>query len=586
MKAMRRGIAGLAVVAAALWAAWMWFFCRLYVGPDEMAVITTKTGAPLPPGQILAQKGQRGIQEDVLGEGRYFLNPFLHDWRIVPVVMIPIGKVGVVTAKVGADLPQGEFLADPGQKGVWKRVLGPGKYRLNPYGYHIEIVDAKSIPIGYVGVVTALSGEPAPAGDFAGPGQKGVRREILQPGLYYVNPKRFKIDVLEVGLNQVSLLGRQGGEVLTKRLSVMADEQQRANTANQLAQSLLRQQQEDRESYAEKSSILGFRGWAPLGRAARTAGQEAAKRPPLPDAPAESAAAFVLNQFVSFPSYDGFEVSLDMTVEFELLPERIAGIFRTYGDLPAVVEKALMPQILSVSRLKGSAYKVTDFILGEGREKFQADLTDALKRVMGEREIVIHNALIRHVDVPADILTPIREASIAVEQDKTNKTRQGTAKKQAELNTEMSLIEQRGEQVRQETLKLVGEIRAAQELEVATIAAETQKTVAEIQSRTAEYNARRVRVEGEAAAQAVRLVEGERARGYQLKAAAFGDPEAFALWEFASRLRPDLRIRVIHAGPGTLWTDLQRATMGDLGGARILGVPAPAPAHGAGVPAP
>ena len=49
----------------------------VYVGPDQMAVITAKTGDALPPGQILAKKGQQGIQEDVLGEGRHFLNPWM-----------------------------------------------------------------------------------------------------------------------------------------------------------------------------------------------------------------------------------------------------------------------------------------------------------------------------------------------------------------------------------------------------------------------------------------------------------------------------------------------------------------------------
>ena len=54
---------------------WEWGFCRFYVYPDQMAVITAKTGAALKPGQILAQEGQMGIQEQVLGEGRHFRNP-------------------------------------------------------------------------------------------------------------------------------------------------------------------------------------------------------------------------------------------------------------------------------------------------------------------------------------------------------------------------------------------------------------------------------------------------------------------------------------------------------------------------------
>src|SRR5205823_11546161 len=126
-------------------------------------------------------------------------------------------KIGIVTSKVGNNLPEGEFLAKPGEKGIWRNVLGAGKYRFNPVGYQIDIVDALSVPIGYVGVVTSLSGEQAPEEKFAQAGQKGVRADILQPGLYYVNSHEFKVDIVEVGVNQVSLLGgKQGGNVFTK----------------------------------------------------------------------------------------------------------------------------------------------------------------------------------------------------------------------------------------------------------------------------------------------------------------------------------------------------------------------------------
>lgn len=274
-----------------------------------------------------------------------------------------------------------------------------------------------------------------------------------------------------------------------------------------------------------------------------------------------------LNQFVEFPSRDGFEISLDMTLEFELLPENIAWIYRTYGDLPAVVDKIIMPQILSVSRLKGSAYRAKDFIVGEGREKFQTDLTETLRSALHDKRIIIHNALIRHVNVPAQILSPIQEASIAAEQDLTNKEKQNTARKQAELNTELTLIEQRREQVAQETEKLRAEIKAGQEREVARIQAETLKNVSEIEFGTAQIRAEKTRTLGQAAARVVEWVEGEKARGYELKAKAFRDPQAFSLWEFARLLNPEVNIHILHAGPGTLWTDLEKARLGDLGGA-------------------
>ena len=68
----------------------------------------------------------------------------------------------------------------------------------------------------------------------------------------------------------------------------------------------------------------------------------------------------------------------------------------------------------------------------------------------------------------------------------------------------------------------------------------------------------------------MKLVENEKAHGSQMKTQAFGDPVAFNLWELAGSLRPDLRINILHSGPGTLWTDLQKASLGELGGATLL----------------
>ena len=73
-----------------------------------------------------------------------------------------------------------------------------------------------SIPIGYAGVTTSLSGEQAPSGQFANDKQKDVHKDVFQPGLYYVNAKEYNVDVPEIGINQVSLLGEGGSKVVTK----------------------------------------------------------------------------------------------------------------------------------------------------------------------------------------------------------------------------------------------------------------------------------------------------------------------------------------------------------------------------------
>ena len=46
-------------------------------------------------------------------------------------------------ARQAAAVPPGDILApDDLSKGVWRRVLGPGPYRLNPEGYDIAVLSA------------------------------------------------------------------------------------------------------------------------------------------------------------------------------------------------------------------------------------------------------------------------------------------------------------------------------------------------------------------------------------------------------------------------------------------------------------
>ena len=578
-------LAGLAVLAAAAFA-FLWTFCRVYVPEGCMAVVTAKTGRPLPPGQILAEKGEKGVLREVLGEGRHFLDPVNNEWKVVPATTIPLGSVGVVTSKVGKELPPGDILApDDLSKGVWRRVLGPGTYRLNPEGYDIAVFSAVSIPIGYVGVVTSLAGEPAPEGSFAGPGQKGVREQALQPGLYYVNPRAHQVDLVEVGMNQVSIMGRAGSVVLTKSQVSNA-----SSALDELQQNALNRQQAIRDQWvsanegfqnaAEANRNLALnvapaaaaapvrKAAAPAGRARanqKVAYEAAAEAPavaaagtvPASSLPQSDAVAFGMDQFVQFPSSDGFSILIDMTVEFEILPAEISRVYMLYGDLPAVVGKIILPQILSVSRIKGSGYKAREFIDGEGRQKFQEEMTRELVSVLGEKHILVRNAIVRHVEVPADILAPMQAASESKEQDLTNRTRQETAKKQALLNTEVALVAQLRREVEQETEKLVATIGAETRRAVATTNAATKVRVAEIGLERAKVEAQAAKVKGEAAVQADFLVSNEEALGEQRRAAVFQDPATLADLAFADALPEKLRVRVLHAGEGTLWTDLK-----------------------------
>ena len=578
IEAKNLAVAG-GIAAAALFAVvflFMWFFCRIDVPEGYMAIVTSKTGDELPPGAILAEPGQKGVQRIPLAEGRHFLNPVNNDWRLVPVTEIRAGSIGVVTSKTGRELPPGEILAaDADSKGVWKDVLGPGTYRLNPEGYSIDIRSAINIPIGYVGVVTSQTGRPAAKGAFAGPGEKGVMERILQPGLYYINPRAYQVDVVEVGMNQVSIVGKSGTVVLTKAQNTSA------NGLGDLQERTLQRQNAKRSEYIAEnadlvqsykftpSSLGSSRTSSPYGlpeqkqRGRKTAtkkkadASEAAEAKPA--ALESDSAVFGMDQFVQFPSSDGFAIMLDMTVEFELMPESISRIFMLYGDLPAVVGKIILPQILSVSRMKGSGYKAREFIDGEGRQKFQREMTDELVRVLGEKGIIVKNAIVRHVEVPADILAPIQATSIAKEQDLTNKTQQETAKKQAELNTELAKVDQLRREVEQETQKLVATIAAETAKSVAAIGAEAKLKVAEINLERAKIQAMITETRGQAEVDARFAVDNETALGVQRRARVFRDSSTLADLKFAESVNPEVSIKILHSGPGTLWTDMKGA---------------------------
>jgi len=195
---------GLLFFGTAFW----WFFCRIEPGPDQIAILIRKTGRDLAPHQILAtEKGQKGIQLDVLPEGRYFLNPFTWGWRFHRITDIPAGKLGVQTRLFGDELPPGDIIAGSTTKGIVREVLRPGKYRINPYAFKVELFDATSVRPGSVGVVTSLIGEDVLKDEIpekernaflVSPGRKGVVKEVLDPGTYYLNP--YLVNVVEVNL--------------------------------------------------------------------------------------------------------------------------------------------------------------------------------------------------------------------------------------------------------------------------------------------------------------------------------------------------------------------------------------------------
>ncbi len=121
-------------------------------------------------------------------------------------------NLGVVTSKVGAPLRPGQLLAEENQKGIKKRIMGPGMYYVHPRMMTVTPVKAVDIPAGYVGVVTQYVGEPLPPDQplATRPDQQGIAADVLGPGTYYLNPHAKKVDRIDARYQKFSMEEAEG----------------------------------------------------------------------------------------------------------------------------------------------------------------------------------------------------------------------------------------------------------------------------------------------------------------------------------------------------------------------------------------
>ena len=469
-----------------------------------------------PAGQF-AEEGQIGVLEQMRGPGRHFYCPLWWQRDVVPDVVVYPGQIAIVTSKLGDSLDEGEFLVDyragdktkkDGElgdtihKGVLRKALGPGRYRINPYGYEHEIVTRKhevdgkqvkhsgwvEIPTGYVGVETYLANNPQLGKN------KGVQSDVLPPGLYPVNPTERQIDIVEIGYREVSITVQK--QIRDKRIV-----------------------------YDESGEPMA-----------------------------------VSETGINFPSNDGFNIQLDFTAVWGVMPSQAPPIVRTFGNVGAVEQKVILPQSESICRNNGSKMGAVELLVGDTRQKFQLDTSAQFQEVLKAKNVTLLYGLVRHIYIPRDVRIPIQNGYIANELKLTRSQERDTAKTEARLREEEKKVGLMSEKVRVETEKLVANILAEGEREAREISAETERKVAAVDRKVAELEAKRDVVLGKANAGAEELQRRAKADKFRMAVEAFGSGGAYTKWQFAEGLPDTIDLNLFYAGEGTLWTDLKNIT--------------------------
>ena len=503
-------------ILLALYGCFLWFVCRVYVPEGNSLLLRYKgplilgTASEPEPGR-LAQPGELGVMEEMRGPGRHFYNPIYWERKIVPDVMIYPGQIGVVTSKVGKSLPPGEFLVDGNldgdhrtqHQGILRKVFGPGRYRANPYAYEFKIVGRE---------VTSFGNQEKTSGWVEIPtGYVGVvTMQADNPSLDLIAGIQDK--VLQPGLYPINPKEQQIDiiNVGYRETSIQTEKQVARDGST---------------AYDEQGEPLA-----------------------------------VSDTGINFPSNDGFDIQLDFSAIWGVMPSDAAEIVRMFGNIDAVREKVIEPQSESICRNNGSKMGAVELLIGESREAFQTSVSEEFQSVLAEKHISLLYGLVRHIYIPQEVRAPIQKGYVADELKLTRDEETITARMEANLREAESKVELEAERIRVDTERMRANVMAEGEKEAKEIEAETEKLVAAIDRETAELDAEKTVMLGRAESGAKQMSAEATADKFRLAVEAFGNPGAYNKWQFAEELPTDLELKLFYAGEGTLWTDLQSIT--------------------------
>lgn len=456
---------------------------RIDVPSGHIAVLTRKTGKDITNDELIAPDAEsKGIQTNLLTEGRYFYNPYTWDWGVYPMIDVPANKMGVRVRQFGKNLPYGQFLSQAeDQKGIISEVLRPGRYPLNAaisgeekkrdkqdYVEVVELHDPIIVSAGFRGVVTNLAGPFAvdPNVFLVPKGSRGVQKETLGEGTYYMNPYEYKINIVDC-------------------------RSQRLNLA---------------EEYD-----LGFPSrdgfWISLGAIV-----EYRIKP-------ERAAEV----FVTFN-----ETKNDHEGESPINEE--------------LVKKVIMPAARSFCRISGSNRSGREFIGGDTRITFQKSFQDELQKQCSPHGIEIVQALITRIKPPQPIAKPVQDREVSRQNALKFHEQKLQQDEEAKLAIEKALINQKQKlvQARQAVVKKTTEAERRQKVEVTQ--AEQAKAVARKNLEAVADQSDAITFRKKAEASIIDQQNIAEAAGWKKAVQAFGgDGDAYAKYVLFLKLAPSFK---------------------------------------------
>jgi regulator of protease activity HflC (stomatin/prohibitin superfamily) len=394
---------------------------------------------------IISYNGENGRQADILSEGLN-ISPFInviYDITDSPTVVIPDNMVGLLTAKDGMPLNDGEFIAPDwvtpdmehkrdsienamlkadnflrsgGRKGPQLNVLRPGEYKINNYLFDVEIVNATRVRPGNVGVIVSKVGQvpnniqrEADGGELANPvvdkGFRGIWKQTLTPSTYYINTRAYDVYTFDTRVQT----WKYAGNYKTAEIDLTVDGQKGEITQNR-----------------QESVIAKDKNAADDAMATKTK--------------------------------DGWEVHVNCRLLVQIDAKDAPYILSSIGDLQKLEDKVITPLVRSQVRNQGELVEATEFVTR--RTEIESEIEKVLIREAIKSRVKVKEFRMTSVAIPPELLVPDKRKQLATKLQNTYREEQKAFHAKVETDKAKAQAEQQPELVRAQIQKQADKERA------------------------------------------------------------------------------------------------------------------------------
>jgi uncharacterized membrane protein YqiK len=509
------------------------FILRVFLGmvivPENKVGLVTKKFVlfgrekALPDGRIIATRGEAGFQAKALAPGLYWgMWPWQYSVGMQSFTIIPEGKIGLVLANDGAEIPTGailarrvesdnfqdteKFLNNNGQKGRQTSYITAGTYRINLFAFTVTIADMVSIKENMVGIVTTLDGIPIEGGQIAGKqipghnnfqdidvflknnGNRGLQPSIVLAGSYNINP--WAIQIEEIPMTDVpigfvgvviSYIGEDGKDL-------------------------------SGESFKHGNIVsIGLGGFLmePYGPLKYPFNKYIMKVELVPttnlvlnwaNARNESHQLDKNLSTITVRSRDGFPFNLDVSQIIHIPATEAPKVIARFGSMSNLVSQVLEPTIGNYFRNSAQDSDVISFLIS--RKERQQSAKEHIKAVLDDYNVNAVDTLIGDILPPESLMKTLTDRKIAEEEQKTYQIQRMAQEQRQGMEKETAIADMQKEIV-----------KAQQNVEIA------QRT-ADATVKKAEGDANSLKLQVDAEATATKMRAGAEAEATKARAGA------------------------------------------------------------------